>query len=338
MNFQKPFLALLAGKNLTGPEAHEIFSSLFAGKLTAAQTKTLVLLLAKKGETAEEVSACLQALKKYEPQGSIQIPGLIDTCGTGGDNSHSLNISTLSALVAAGAGCKVAKHGNRAFSSKCGSSDLMEAFGVKLDAPAASMIASIRKNGIGYFHAPNYHPTIGKFQALRRSLKVKTIFNLLGPLVNPFRLNGQLVGVANEKTFHLYTGILKKQKAVRSLVVYSDRDGMDEISTAFTTRAALITRGKLTPVRINPKTLKLRKVTAKALKIKSIQESKTKAERILKGIEKGPVIDVILINAAAAIYVAGNAKDLKDGILKARASLNSGKAYQALKGLVKSSQ
>ncbi len=338
MSFEKTFLALLAGKSLTETEAGDVFAELFRNRLTPHQAKSLLLLLAKKGETAEEVLGCLRALKPYEPQGSIHIPGLIDTCGTGGDGSHSLNISTLAAIVAAGAGCKVAKHGNRAFSSKCGSSDLMEAFGVQLEASPSSMIESIRRNGIGYFHAPNYHPTIGKFQALRKSLGTKTIFNLLGPLINPFKLSGQLVGVANEKTFDLYTAILKKQAAKRTLLVFSAKDGMDEISTTHSTKAVFIDGVKAQNLTINPITYKLRRTSPGDLRISSIEDSQRKSDAILKGIEKGPIIDAVLVNAGAAIWMAGKSLNLEEGIHQARVSIQSGNAYKALKGLIESSK
>jgi len=184
---------LISGKNLSEKESRGIFLAAFSQKIGFSEVKTVLLLLAKKGESAEEISGCLKALTELEPPRSTKLAGLIDTCGTGGDGSHSINVSTLAAIVAAGAGARVAKHGNRAITSRTGSSDLLEAFGVNLDAGPEKMIRAIRKYGIGYFHAPFYHPVFSRVQQLRRQIGVKTVFNYIGPLANPLKLEGQMI-------------------------------------------------------------------------------------------------------------------------------------------------
>ncbi len=325
---------LTLGKDLSYSQSVSVFNQVFSGKVTDPQIKSLLVLLARKGETADEIRGCGDSLKKNEPRFPVRMPGLTDTCGTGGDQSCSLNISTLSAIVTAGAGAKVAKHGNRAFTSKCGSSDLMEALGVKLEAGPAKMAQAIRKSGIGYFHAPAYHPAVGRLQKIRKELKIRTIFNLLGPLANPLQPDRKLVGVSSGKAFEIYLNVLRKAGLKRGLLVHS-QDGMDEISTSVPTQAALIERGRVKKMRINPRAFGLRKVSKSGMACCSPAESKALSLRILQGKEKGAVLDVILINAGAAIWVSGKAQNLQEGINLARKSITSGKAFNALKGLIK---
>jgi anthranilate phosphoribosyltransferase len=194
--FDGLLMRLMARRSLSLADSRKAFTLLFSQSIPAMKAKSFLLLLAKKGETADELLGCLQAIRRLEKPIGPRIPGLMDTCGTGGDGRHTINISTLVALVIAGAGGKIAKHGNRAISSRSGSSDLMESFGIKLNAPPKKMIEAIRRSGLGYFHAPFYHPVFAKMQPLRQSLKKRTILNLLGPLVNPMRLDYQLVGVS----------------------------------------------------------------------------------------------------------------------------------------------
>ncbi len=332
------FPKLLSGKNLTFQESFKLFDLFFSGQLSDSECKAALVFLSQKGETLDEVRGCLASLSRYEPPARISVKGLLDTCGTGGDRSHSLNISTLAAIAAAGAGVKVAKHGNRAFTSKCGSSDLMESFGVRINAPRKTMIRSIQKSGLGYFHAPAHHPVISKFQPLRRSLKIKTILNLLGPLTNPLRLETKMVGTANRKTFDLYAEILKTMRLRRALVVYSPGENMDEISGVSPTQAALIEKGKVKYFYIDPSKLGFKKVKTRALLVTSVKNSRQKSFEILSGKERGPAADVVILNAAAAIWTAGKAVTLKEGIEIARRSISSGRALKKLEELVKNSK
>lgn len=336
--FSSALPKLLSGKDLTFKESLSLFDSFFSGKLSDPLCKTTLVLLTRKNPSTDEILACIKALNKHERPAKISMRGLLDTCGTGGDKSYSLNISTLSAIVAAGAGVKVAKHGNRAFTSKCGSSDLMESFGVNLNASRESMVNSIRKIGLGYFHAPSHHPVVSKFQPLRRSLNIKTILNLIGPLTNPLKLETKMVGTADKKTFELYTQILKTMKLRRALVVFSPAENMDEISGTSPTEAAMIEKNRVIRFKINASKLGFKKIDPKTLLIKSVKDSRKKAFYILNGKEKGPAADAVVLNAGAAIWTAGKAVTLKEGIEMARKSISSGRALKAIQTLAENSR
>lgn len=256
----------------------------------------------------------------------------MDTCGTGGDGRQTLNISTLVALVIAGAGGKIAKHGNRAISSRSGSSDLMEAFGVKLDAAPRKMIAAIQRSGLGYFHAPFFHPVFAKIQPLRKLLKRPTILNLLGPLVNPMRLDHQLVGVSGKHLIPLYAKVLSKLGRKTALVCHSN-DGMDEISTLGPTTVAWVTSGKIRMSVIRPGTYGLKKASLKDLSVDSVGKSKLRAQKILTGKEKGAARDVVVLNAAFGLFLCGKAGSIEEGITLAQRSIDSGRALKVLKQL-----
>ncbi len=323
---------LATGGSLTLKEARKIFTLLFTGALPLTKAKSFLLLLTKKGETANELLGCLQALQALEKPIGPRIANLMDTCGTGGDGRQTINISTLVALVIAGAGGKIAKHGNRAISSRSGSSDLMESFGINLHAVPKKMIAALRRSGLGYFHAPVYHPVFSKMQPLRQALKRRTILNLLGPLVNPMRLDYQLVGVAQKRLIPLYARVLSKLGRKAALVCHS-ADGMDEISTSASTTAAWVTPNRVRMSVIDPRSFGLQKTRASDLSVNSIKRSRQKAEAILVGKERGPARDTILLNAAYGLLLCGKAHSVPEGISLARQALDSGKALNVLKQL-----
>jgi len=256
----------------------------------------------------------------------------MDTCGTGGDARRTINISTLVAFVIAGAGGKIAKHGNRAISSRSGSSDLMESFGVKLDAAPKKMIEAIRCSGLGYFHAPFHHPVFAKMQPLRRALKRRTILNLLGPLVNPMQLDYQLVGVSEKRLVPLYAKVLSKLGR-KAALVYHSNDGMDEISTSAPTTATWVTPNKTHRIIIQPNAYGLKKASLRDLAVDSIAKSAHRAKNILTGKDKGPTRDVIVLNAAYGLWLCGKARSVREGIVLAKASIDSGRALNALKQL-----
>jgi len=330
--FNGLLIRLIAGRSLALTDARRLFTSLFIGTLSFEVAKSFLLLLAQKGETADELLGCLEALQNLEKPIGPRIPGLMDTCGTGGDGRHTINISTLVALVIAGAGGKIAKHGNRAISSRSGSSDLMESLGVKLDAGPRKMIRSIRRCGLGYFHAPAYHPVFALVQPLRRALKRRTILNLLGPLVNPMRLEHQLVGVSEKRLVPLYAKVLSKMDRKTALVCHSN-DGMDEISTSAATAAAWITPHKVRRSMIRPHLFGLKPAKTRDLKVHSIKNGKLRARNILSGKEKGPARDTIVLNAAYGLRVCQKARTVREGIALAEASIDSGKAFNVLKQL-----
>ena len=323
---------LLRGTDLTLSESRAFFRQLFTGAIPFTKAKSFLLLLAQKGETADEFLGCLRALQALEKPIGPRIPGLMDTCGTGGDGRKTINISTLVALVIAGAGGKIAKHGNRAISSKSGSSDLMEAFGVKLDAAPRKMIAAIRRSGLGYFHAPFFHPVFAAVQPLRRSLRRPTILNLLGPLANPMRLDHQLVGVSRKHLIPLFAKVLSKLGRRTALVCHSN-DGMDEISTSVPTTVAWVTPGKVRMSVIRPGSYGLRKASLKHLSVDSVGKSKLRAQKILAGKERGPARDMVVLNAAFGLLLCGKARSVQEGIALAQKSIDSGKALKVLKQL-----
>ncbi|MCM8776119.1 MAG: anthranilate phosphoribosyltransferase [Candidatus Omnitrophica bacterium] len=337
MKIEDVIASLLLKISLDIKTARAVFRKIFLEKVKMQDAKTILLLLARKGETSDELEGCLSALRALEPPIHVSIPNLIDTCGTGGDQSHSLNISTLSALVIAGAGGKVAKHGNRALSSQCGSSDLMEAFGVCLDAPRDQMINSIRRYGIGYFHAPFYHPVFSRMQPLRRNLKTRTIFNLLGPLVNPLKIQGQLVGVAKREYLKLFAKVLSRSKLRRAIVCHSE-DGLDEISLSAPTHIAVIENRKVRYLKIKPRQFGFHAARPKSLQGGSIQYNRAVSLAVLKGKLRGPLRNMILLNSACGLYVAGQVRNLMEGIQMAAKSIDSGQAFQALTGLKKISR
>lgn len=323
---------LLTGKSLSRADARKLFQMFFSGQLSTPKAKTFLLLMAKKGETADELLGCLQALQELEKPIGPKINGLMDTCGTGGDSSHTINISTLVALVLAGAGAKIAKHGNRAISSRSGSSDLMEALGVRLDAGAGKMIKAIRSLGLGYFHAPFYHPVFAKMQNLRQALKRRTILNYLGPLVNPMRLDYQLVGVSSKRLLPIYAKVLSRLGRKAALVCHG-RDGLDEISTAAPTQVAWVSPGKVRYDVVRPRRYKFQKAAMKDLRVASAGQSKVRAERILNGKEKGPARDIVVLNAAYGLVLCGKAKSIHEGIRRAAYAIDSGRAARVLEKL-----
>jgi anthranilate phosphoribosyltransferase len=323
---------LATGRLLTLTDARRSFTLLFTGGIPFAKAKSFLLLLSLKGETAEELLGCVQALQSLERSVTPKISGVMDTCGTGGDGRQTLNISTLVALVIAGAGVKVAKHGNRAISSKSGSSDLMEAFGVRLDASRKKMIRATQSSGLGYFHAPYHHPVFSKMQPLRRSLRRPTILNLLGPLVNPLRLDYQLVGVAQKRLLPLYAKVLAKLGRKNALVCHSD-DGMDEISTSVPTAAAWVTPDRVRMTTIRPGAWGLKAAKVQDLTVDSIQQSKRRAQKILTGRENGPARDTIVLNAAYGLLICQKVSTVREGIALAQKSIDSGQAINALQQL-----
>lgn len=332
--FAEKILAKLAcGSNLSESESAQIFNRLFRDGLSRQDAKALVLLLAAKGETVDEIAGCYKAIRKLEPEQPVSIPGLMDTCGTGGDASQSFNISTLAAFVIAGAGGKVAKHGNRAITSRSGSSDLMEALGVRLNAPRRRMIESIRQCGIGYFHAPFYHPVFSRVQDLRKEIKVRTIFNLMGPLLNPLKIKHQLLGIGGDREFELYPKLFKKL-GYHDVLICRSRDGMDEITTSDVTRLVFLKNRQQKKEQFNPAAYGFRRAKKGDYSGGNPKQNARTALALLKNQQAGPLRDVVLVNAAAGLAASGVVKNMRQGIVLAELALMSGRAYRALQGLI----
>jgi len=322
---------LLDKNNLAMEEAYGVMSDIMEGRATPAQIGAFLIALRLKGETVEEVSGFAQAMRDKALR--LDYPGnLLDTCGTGGDGMGTINISTLSALVVAGAGVKVAKHGNRSVSSLCGSADLLEGLGVKIDLPPSTAKRCLDECNFSFLFAPLYHPAMRYAAGPRKELGVRTVFNILGPLTNPARVKRQLLGVFSPSLTSFIASVLGKLGVERAMVV-SSLDGIDEISISAPTKVSELRDGTIYEYTIEPERLGVRTYLLDELKVKSKEESVEIARRVLAGEMEGAVMDAVLVNSAAALIVAGMANDFKEGMEIARESIRMGLAMRVLENL-----
>jgi anthranilate phosphoribosyltransferase len=327
---------LLQGGRLASGEAEQMVHAIATGEATPAQIGAWMAMLRARGETTAEITGCARALR--ERMVRVQAPPgvVLDTCGTGGDGTGSLNISTLAALVVAAAGVTVAKHGNRAVSSPVGSADLLEAFGVRLDLDVPALEASLVETRFAFLFAPRHHPALKNAAAPRRELGMRTVFNLVGPLVNPAGATHQVVGVWSADLVRKLAESLHDLGTTRALVVHGE-DGSDEISLAGPTRAALVE-----PRGILPMTLRLETVGVAPQPIETLyggdrERRVALARRVLDG-EPGPLQDAVALNAGAALWIADAAGDWAQGVRAAREILASGRAAATLAAVVEFSQ
>ena len=320
-------------KDLTEAEAEQAVGRIMEGGLSAEEIKSWLLALRSKGEALPEIVGAARAMRARSVKVRVAAPNAVDTCGTGGDGLKTVNISTLAGLAAAGAGATVAKHGNRAITSACGSADLLEALGVAVDVDPAVVERCLSETGFGFMFAPRFHPAMKAVAAIRKDLGVPTIFNLLGPLTNPAGVRHQVVGVADLPKLDLYAHALKTLGAVKVMVVHGT-DGQDELSTTGPTEVVEF-NARMDPARtarytLVPETFGIRRARPEQLKGGAPAENARIAQEVLDG-KPGPVRDAVLLNAAAALYVAGAAGDLDSGLALARQSLDQGKALEVLK-------
>ena len=334
---------LAGGEDLTSVEAAIALGDVLEGNATSAQVAAFVFGLRCKGETVEEMTGLVSAMLAASER--VVVPPdlagrLVDTCGTGGDRSGTINISTIAALVVAGAGAPVCKHGGRAASSKAGSADLLEALGVVIDLGPEGVTRCIREAGIGFCFAPRFHPAMRHAAPVRRELGVPTAFNFLGPLANPARVRRQVVGVGDPAMAQKMARVLAAGGAVEVVVVHG-ADGLDELSTTgpstmYRWRAAegLDPDSEIRPEVINPVALGLAPANLEDLLGDDAATNAALARRVLAG-EVGPHRDIVLLNAAAGLLVAGIAGDLEQGLVQARASIDSGAAGDRLDRLVR---
>ncbi len=314
-------------------EVKKVFTEIMQGKASEVQIAAFLVALRMKGETSGEITAAAQVMREFALSVKIDAEAALDTCGTGADRRHTFNISTISALVAAGAGVVVAKHGNRAVTSFCGSADLLEAMGVNINLNAEKVAECIETIGIGFLFAPLLHPAMKNVAAVRRELGVRTIFNLLGPLTNPAMVKYQLLGVYSEKLLKPVASVLKNLGLKHALVVYGD--GMDEVATTGPTKVCELKNGVIKKTyEINSIDYGIKKAKLEDLKCVSINDNVKIAFGVLKG-EKGPQYDTVILNAGCAIYTADKAKTIRQGIELARKSIDSGVALSKLEELKK---
>jgi anthranilate phosphoribosyltransferase len=321
-------------QSLSRAEAHEVMSEILRGQATDAQIAGLLIALSMKGETVEEIVGFAQAIRAAAPVWPApEGDGLVDTCGTGGDTSGTLNISTAAALVAAGAGVPVAKHGNRSVSSKCGSADVMEALGVKLSLSPERLADCLREVGIAFLYAPGIHSAMKFVQTARRDLKVRTVFNLLGPLTNPARASAQVVGVYSVDLVDKLAEALSMLGLRRALVVHGN-DGLDEITISTTTRIAELRDGKVRTYEVAPEEFGLRRAPLSTIAGGDAASNAVIVRKILGG-EKSARRDVVLLNAAAALVASGRADSLLHALPAAVEAIDSGAALAKLEALAR---
>jgi anthranilate phosphoribosyltransferase len=315
------------GAAMPAPLAEAAMEELMDGAAPATQVAALLGMLRLRGETPEELAAFARVMRSRAVH--VDAPAdAIDLCGTGADGSGTFNISTLAALVVAGAGVPVAKHGNRAVTSRCGSADVVEALGIPLDPGPAEVARSIRETCFGFIFAPSYHPAMKHAMPIRRELPIRTVFNLLGPISSPAGVRRQLLGVAEERLLPLMAGALARLDVEQALVVHAS-DGLDELSLAGVNHALLVEGRKVSEVEIDPSGLGLMRAPATALAGGDAQLNSAIALSVFGG-EPGPARDVVLLNAGAALFVAGRAADVREGVGMATASIDSGRAAEVV--------
>ena len=322
---------LVEGRDLSGEECAAAMDEIMAGKATPAQVAAWITALRVKGETVEEIAACARVMRSRAVQVQAPSGDVIDTCGTGGDGARTFNISTTAALVVAGAGVAVAKHGNRSVSSACGSADLLAALGVRIDAPLVVVERCLREAGIGFLFAPLLHGAMKHAVGPRREIGIRTVFNILGPLTNPAGARRQLLGVYEGGLTEPLCRVLDDLGSIRALVVHG-HDGLDELTLTGPTRVSELDRGRIRTYDVDPTDLGLARCTAEELRGGDAQENARITLEILKG-AVGPRRDVTLLNAAAALYVAGKVGTLEQGLVLAAESVDSGAALAKLESL-----
>ncbi len=319
------------GETLSQNASAMTFEAIMSGEGTDAQIGALLMGMHVRGETVAEIAGAASVLRaKALP---VKAPAdAIDTCGTGGDAKGTHNISTCAAFVVAGAGVPVAKHGNKSISSRSGSADVLAALGVNLDCPPETIEACIAECGLGFMYAPAHHAAMRHVAKVRRELGVRTIFNLLGPLANPASTKYQVVGVFDAKYVEPMARVLGRLGVERAWVVHG-LDGLDEVTTTNVTEVALLDQGQVSTFRISPRNAGLPDAKPEDLIGGDAEENAAHIRSVLQGNE-GPIRDIVLMNAAAALLVAGKAKSLRDGVALAAESIDSGKAFKVLEALV----
>jgi len=319
-------------ENLTDIEMSEMMTEIFSGQVTDAQIGAFMGALATKGETFEELAGAATAMRRKAHRLQVNASTVVDTCGTGGDSAGTFNISTTTAFVVAGCGVMVAKHGNRSISSKCGSADLLEALGLRLDIDPETVEQAIGEIGIGFLFAPIYHSAMRFAANARKEIGLRSIFNMLGPLTNPAGANCQLLGVFAPQLTEMFARALQLLGAKRAFVVHG-HDGLDEISVCAPTRVSELHDNRISTYDIMPEQYFEERANPKDLLGGTPVENAAITRKILNG-ETGPRRDVVLLNAAAALTAAGKTENLKDGIRLAASSIDSGSAMKKLNDLI----
>lgn len=332
MNIQTAIKTVIAGQDLAKQEMTEVMQQIMTGECTPAQIGGFLVGLRMKGESVDEITAAATVMRELSTRVTVAPKFLVDTCGTGGDASGSFNISTASAIVAAAAGAKVAKHGNRSVTSKSGSADVLEAAGVNLDIDPVAVGRCIEEVGVGFMFAQKHHSAMRHAIGPRKEMAVRTIFNVLGPLTNPAGAPNQVIGVFDGELVEPLAQVLKQLGSKHVMVVHSE-DGMDEISISAKTQVAELKDGEVSSFSISPADFGFEMAELSKLKVDGAEQSLAMIQSVLSN-TPGPALDIVSMNAGAAIYVSGVADSLEAGIARAQSTIAEGKASAVLAALV----
>ena len=332
MDMPSAIAAMIEHRDLSVADMQAVMRLIMTGQASAAQIGGFLVGLRMKGETVDEIAAAAGVMRELATHVDIAGPHLVDTCGTGGDGASTFNISTASALVAAAAGARVAKHGNRSVSSSSGSADVLEAAGVRLDLDPQQVAACIEQVGVGFLFAPQHHSAMKHAIGPRKEMGVRTVFNLLGPLTNPAAAPNQVLGVFSADWVEPLAQVLKQLGSEHVLVVHAE-DGLDEISIGAPTRVAELRGGDILGYTISPEDFGLQRADLAAIAVEDAQQSLAMIRGVFAG-QPGPAHDIVVLNAGAAIYAAGIASTLAEGVSRAAEVVAAGKAQQVFESLV----
>lgn len=320
-------------EDLSGREVEILFNEIMEGNLTDAQIGAVLIGLKMKGETIQEIAAAAKVMREKAVKVHIKDKSkLVDTCGTGGDKVDTFNVSTISAFVVAAAGGKVAKHGNRSVSSKCGSADIMQALGVNIEMSPQQVARAIEEVGLGFLFAPIFHPAMKNVIRQRREIGVRTIFNILGPLSNPASTDYQLIGVYDASLVEPITYVLKELGLKRAFVVHG-MEGLDEVSLTTETLVGELNEGDIDIYTVKPEDFGLKRVDIRELEGGDIEINKKIALDILSGKDNSPKTDFVALNSAFSLYLIGIAPSIKEGVEMAKQTIKSGKPMEVLEKL-----
>jgi anthranilate phosphoribosyltransferase len=333
MSFRDHLKKVVQKIDLSESEMSDMISEIFSGSITDAQIGAMMAALATKGETFQELAGAARSMRRKAVRIQVQSSVVVDTCGTGGDDAQTFNISTTTAFVVAGAGVTVAKHGNRSISSQCGSADLLEALGMNLDIAPELVEEAIHEIGIGFLFAPKYHGAMKHAAKARKEVGIRSIFNMLGPLTNPAAANCQLLGVYAPELTEMFAQALNLLGSQRAMVVHG-HDGLDEISVCAPTRVCELKDGLISTYDVSPEQYFGEIAESESIVGGTPEENAEITQKILAG-ETGPKRHVVLINAGAALMTTGKASNLQEGIDLAATSIDNGNAKEKLDQLVR---
>jgi anthranilate phosphoribosyltransferase len=328
----QPIIRKLASRtNLSENEIYQSIDLILEGKVSDASIASFLVALSMKGETSDEIRAIIQSIKKHAIRITPKVIGpLIDTCGTGGDTIKTFNISTAAAIVACSAGCKVAKHGNRSVSGLCGSADFLEYIGLDLNSPSGIVSEAIENLGIGFLYAPKFHPLLYNVSSARRTIGIRTVFNIIGPLCNPCtNISGQVIGVFEPSLLDTIAVAMQNMNVDEIMLVHA-YDGFDELSNTCENDIIWISGKQIKRMRLNPKVLNMMIAKPEQIIINSKEDSIRDTLQVIYGVANQEKEDIVVLNASAALVTGKIAKDLKEGTVIARSAIKEGKARKKL--------